>query len=253
MTSVRVNEAVRVARGSDGGIVVTTAWCDRCKQHVSPDGERCPWCDSRIVDESQLSAKQMLAQLREPSATERILQENEQRRNGHAAVEGRDLLDAMDAGQPLPPAAPDKAARPEEPGPAEPAPHQEEPHRYAGDAPAGGAGKWTRETAIAAIRDVGGELGRTPTQDEMRVRGHGGLLSPHTRGRIGPWRDLVAAAGFKPRIRGVHVSKARAARKPEPTQPDDGFLDHTKDAYASALIAALRAFADTLETELALR
>lgn len=60
MTVVAVNQKLRLARGEHGTVVITAAWCGRCRRDVMPrDDGRCSWCDARIVDEDVLPAKRL--------------------------------------------------------------------------------------------------------------------------------------------------------------------------------------------------
>lgn len=88
---------------------------------------------------------------------------------------------------------------------------------------AGSRQKWTRERVLEAIAEVGGPLGRAPTQNEMIGAGYSSAFQAcFASGALGKvegravWADLVTEAGFEPRRR---AKLARSEREP---QADDG-------------------------------
>lgn len=61
MSTISVNQQLRLARGEHDAIVITAAWCDRCGTEVMPSpAGLCNLCRAPIVDEDALPAKRLL-------------------------------------------------------------------------------------------------------------------------------------------------------------------------------------------------
>lgn len=61
-----MNQAVRVAEGVNGTIVVMGVWCPRCREETQPDESgHCHWCKRHVLIEDVLDVKQLLAQIRD--------------------------------------------------------------------------------------------------------------------------------------------------------------------------------------------
>ena len=229
--AVAVNDRVRVEPGSNGSIVVVAAWCGKCKAEAMPVGAGdCPWCGSRIVDESQLSAQAMLAQLRDRETAEHATTVIV---DGDGGVErGRELLDRMDAGEPVGLEEGldelEESASVGHGAVSGSAPAQGDPER--GAASSSSRTKWTREKVIEAIREVAEKTGHTPSRKEMAEYGYGGAPQKSTTDRLGAtWSDLVREAGYEPLTRASsghrRLPPTSSEREPEASASGGQALD----------------------------
>lgn len=139
---------------------------------------------------------------------------------GHEELEhGRDLLDRMDDGESL--REPD--SEPKEM--AEMAAESADEHGSAPKNKGGVPPKWTRETVVAAIREVGEKVGGTPRIKDMADAGYISATVNTTLDRIGArWAEVVEDAGFEPRRRGARKASGREpkARTEETRTSHDG-------------------------------
>lgn len=144
-------------------------------------------------------------------------------------MDGLDLLERMDAGEPL---SDDQqteiaGAEPEEIEEREPeadeatvagaddsasAQADQEPAEPSRSSSSNGGGrsKWTREKVIAAIHEVAAKVGHTPSRNEMQDHGYGGVPQKSTTDRLGAsWADLVREAGYEPLTRGSGAERRK--------------------------------------------
>lgn len=178
-----------------------------------------------------------------------------------APANGRELLDRMDAGEPV--------AEPEEDETvvAIPADQLEDEieqtvAEHLAEEKRQKVGRWTREAIVAAIKVVGDPLGRAPSHAEMKSAGYGGALAGTTVKRLGVTvAELVAEAGFTPRVRGEHDrsmgkrkrgtdrdrKKTDPVREPEPKREPEPEQDVA--ALVSALTSGAPAFVEALNSE----
>lgn len=186
---------------------------------------------------------------------------------GPQPADGRELLDRLDAGEPVGGLEEAEDSTPRsgavvaaavdatDPAPGDSASSSPRPR------------KWTREKAVAAIREVAEQVGHTPSIAEMGAAGYATV--PQLGARFGcRFSDLVREAGFEPNTRAtgfLRVKRSGRAASPAPgpraeeapvARSDDRLLV-TPDAMtgfqralARALIAGMRAAADALEQEL---
>lgn len=76
--------------------------------------------------------------------------------------------------------------------------------------------RWTRETAVAAIREVGERVGGAPSVRELLDAGYSGAFASSTLKRIGAtFADLTREAGFEPRVRGQRKLRESSGREPQ--------------------------------------
>lgn len=123
---------------------------------------------------------------------------------------GRELLDRMDAGEPV-------AEEPDESGPADPPRLQEDDAPRAPEAApdpgaTGGAStngkrryiRWTRELALERVREVAAELGYPPTQAQIKQFDLPAANPTLKRLGFGTWGDFLVEAGFERPEKGSH-------------------------------------------------
>jgi hypothetical protein len=221
---------------------------------------------------------------RQAERRQTLLQEIQAERGLIVEPYGRDLLDRMDQGLPLVHAtALREAAATERLGPDGPPPPRAPVLREVAavaDSSASGSAPLDRgEPEQAATSPTPALSPRATTQRAiLEALAHGPLPVADIVAAVGKTRGtieqtlttMMKTALIRRASRGVYalttdsVDKRAAShaeeegpRSPTPaaggsTPPEDDFPDETKDAYATALIAAMRAFADTLEQELAL-
>lgn len=80
--------------------------------------------------------------------------------------------------------------------------------------PANGKATWTREKAVEAIREVGENVGHTPSRAEMSAAGYGTV--PQLGGRLGcSYTDLVREAGYEPNTRATGGRRSSSGREPQ--------------------------------------
>lgn len=109
--------------------------------------------------------------------------------------------------------------------------------------------RWTEETVIAAIQEVGGQLGRTPSTTEMRDAGFGGVFQKTTTDRLGKsWAQLVELAGYEPRVRGQNdgIRHVVEPPPPEPAEPLPPAADEVEEMAQRAEADDVRRHADQL-------
>lgn len=236
VTAVAVNQDVKVAAGSDGAIVVVSAYCPTCRLEAMPNvrGE-CSFCGTTIVDEDRLSARAMRDQIANgvPAKTEAAAPAAAKKQRGRIWTRGEVVaaILAFHAEHGRVPGADDWRHK------------DPDGKRPTVDNVQAIFGKWSEGIRAAGFtpRRRGERIDPGPALSEREPQGHGGRTpvppaSPRTAASpaAGALRDGFPGPGV-----------AEPGSRSENADPADA-----PPGFARALIKAARAFADTLEQEL---
>lgn len=207
-----VNQAVRVAEGVFGELVILAAFCSKCQQEVQPRADgTCGWCFQSVVDEDSLSAREMLAQLRGGALPEREPLARETLPASPVEIDGV-----------LPVAA--VASESRRPSGGEPASRSESAPRKR-RRKQGRPKIWTKRKIVVAMQAFADAQGRTPSTSDCDAQNVAGLPGYNAIKReFGNYSAACDAAGLPYPQRGGfrgHRASGGVRVLPTPAPPED--------------------------------